>query len=316
MRIRPLSERSRSADQVRDIRAEPMSAIVDSARQQPGVLLHAPPRLRAGRRRPRASWIGTGAGDRAPVLGKPRRAAAAGRSIQVGERLSRVATRAGDRLGPGTVPEAARGSSHSHRPETDSLRQCGVGVAQVVKANSRQAHTSRERHEVPGGVLGSQGRAVLFQLQWWTTGMRMSLPSRRTAADPRMWHTCVALASGRSYAAAAASAAALAACCAAWVVVSLAARCASAAAVRWRREGADSRRTLARLGEQPPGEGPRDRPSCHAGATSQRVMAPAAYPDATPGALPPPASGSKTESTSFLPRVVARESTSLESARL
>ena len=66
------------------------------------------------------------------------------------------------------------------------------------------------------------------------------------AADPRMWRTCVAFASGWRYAAAAASPAALAACRAASVVASLAARWASAAAVRWRRErGAPSAKTRA-----------------------------------------------------------------------
>src|SRR6476661_3532766 len=58
------------------------------------------------------------------------------------------------------------------------------------------------------------------------------------AADPRMWRTCVAFASGWRYAAAAASPAALAACRAASFAASPAARWASAAAVRWRRERA------------------------------------------------------------------------------
>src|SRR6476661_5517000 len=66
------------------------------------------------------------------------------------------------------------------------------------------------------------------------------------AADPRMWRTCVAFARGWRYAAAAASPAALAACRAASVVASLAARWASAAAVRCRRErGAPSAKARA-----------------------------------------------------------------------
>src|SRR5450631_656747 len=66
------------------------------------------------------------------------------------------------------------------------------------------------------------------------------------AADPRMWRTCVAFASGWRYGAAAASPAALAACRATSVVASLAARWASAAAVRWRRDrGAPSAKTRA-----------------------------------------------------------------------
>ena len=66
------------------------------------------------------------------------------------------------------------------------------------------------------------------------------------AAAPRMWRTCVALASGCRYAAAAACAAEVAACRAASPEASLAARWASAEAVRCRRErGAPSAKTRA-----------------------------------------------------------------------